>query len=47
MATWIIFGLILLAAFFATRYAWRKAKKGECVGCSGCKEGCGCSHKAG
>lgn len=42
MSTWIIFGLLLIAAFFAVRYAVGKAKKGECVGCSGCKGGHGC-----
>lgn len=45
MATWIIFGLIVIAMFLAARYAFRKAKKGECVGCSGCKgghHGCHC-----
>ena len=41
MTTWILFGLILLAMFFAARYALRKARRGECVGCSGCKGG-GC-----
>ena len=40
--------LILLAAFCAVRYAVRKAKNGECVGCSGCKgrSGCRCGHTA-
>lgn len=42
MITWVIFGLLLIAMFFAARYAFRKAKKGECVGCSGCKNGCHC-----
>lgn len=48
MSTWVIFGLLLAAMFLAARYAWRKTKKGECVGCSGCKGqeggGCGCCH---
>ena len=42
MATWIIFGLLILAMGLAVRYTVRKAKKGECVGCSGCKGGHGC-----
>ena len=43
MVTWIIFGLLLLAMFFAVRYAFRKATRGECVGCPGGKSG-GCCH---
>ncbi|WP_367399584.1 FeoB-associated Cys-rich membrane protein, partial [Anaerotruncus massiliensis (ex Togo et al. 2019)] len=48
MVTWVILGVILLAAFCAVRYAVRKAKNGECVGCSGCKgrSGCHCGHTA-
>ncbi len=42
MTTWVIFGLILAAGFFAVRYAVRKAKKGECVGCPGCGRDGGC-----
>ena len=45
MVNWIIGGAIILAMFFAARYAWRKAKNGQCVGCSDCKSGvchCGC-----
>ncbi|MGI5966230.1 MULTISPECIES: FeoB-associated Cys-rich membrane protein [Anaerotruncus] len=42
MITWVIFGGLVLLMFFAARYAFRKAKNGECVGCSGCKGGRGC-----
>ena len=45
MVNWMIGGAIILAMFFAARYAWRKAKNGQCVGCSDCKSGgchCGC-----
>ncbi|MCI8756840.1 MAG: FeoB-associated Cys-rich membrane protein [Oscillospiraceae bacterium] len=45
MVTWIVLGIILIAAFFAARYSFRKAKNGECIGCSGCKNGCHCQHK--
>lgn len=40
----IVLSVILAAAFFALRYTVRKAKKGECAGCPGCKGGC-CCHK--
>lgn len=48
MVTWVILSVILLAAFCALRYAVRKAKNGECVGCSTCKDhaGCHCGHTA-
>lgn len=42
MITWLILFLILAAVFCAARYSIRKVRKGECVGCSGCKEHCRC-----
>lgn len=32
----VLIGIILVLMFFAFRYSFRKAKNGECVGCSGC-----------
>ncbi|MCI8493503.1 MULTISPECIES: FeoB-associated Cys-rich membrane protein [Anaerotruncus] len=44
MVNWMIGGMIAAAMFFAARYTWRKAKNGQCVGCSGCKSGCRCGR---
>ena len=39
----LIVGAILAACiFFAVRYLYRQAKKGQCAGCSGCKGGPDC-----
>lgn len=47
-STLIIGTLLLVAVIFAIRYLWKKAKAGQCVGCSECDghhgtSGCHCS----
>ena len=49
MATWIIGGLVALAAVLAARSIYRDKKAGKCScgcsGCSGCGGGCHCGHQ--
>lgn len=49
MATWIIGGLVALAAGLAARSIYRDKKAGKCScgcsGCSGCAGGCHCGHQ--
>lgn len=39
LADYLILAVILLLAFFAIRYLWRRKGSG-CAGCSGCCQSC-------
>ena len=40
MATWIVALVVIGAVYLAAKQVWHTHKRGGCIGCDACKEGC-------